>query len=285
MKNLNIKPLIIIPIAVGLFFTMFINGWSILTGGDATHLTFLNYYNREAIESYPAYYTPLMYLTAILQLTATALLVIALVKREFFINKKATFFKWGILSSILSVALYGFMVRLLSNHGAAANLYYYVVLLYLCLWFIEQRDSFNSGMFTKIKILPIYFILFYTMGFPGWQKIVNSAQVMGGYSKLFSNSFLSKMPGGIEPFIFSIGLLEMAVPILLILSLVKKEFLWSKSTRLLDLSLFLSVSTFIILAFGLSVILNYPGATNLVFYAVFTLGLYAYIHSAKTETE
>lgn len=284
MHSLNLRSLIIIPVGVGLIFTMVINGWTLLTGGDPTHLEYLNYYNRTNIDQYPSYYTILLYLTAILQLIAPIFLIIALVQLEFLVDKNAMFFKWGIFLSILSVALYGFMVRLLSNHGASATMYFYVVNLYLCLWFVEHRDNnLNQKIFNKIKILPIYFMLFYTMGFPGWQKIVNSSDVMEGYIKVFSNSFLSRIPGGIEPFIYFLGILEITVPILLIISLVKKEFLLNRSTLLLDWSLFLSVCTFMILSFGLGVVLNYPGSTNLIFYAVFTLGLYVYISNSKSN--
>ncbi|SHH35798.1 hypothetical protein SAMN05421866_2703 [Chryseobacterium oranimense] len=282
MNSLSLKSLIIIPVGVGLIFTMLINGWTLLTGGDTTHLEYLNYYNRTNVDQYPSYYTILLYLTAVLQLIASVFLAIALIEREFLADKNAKFFKWGIFFSILSVVLYGFMVRLLSNHGASATMYFYVGVLYFCLWYIEQNDNnLNHKIFTRIKILPIYFTIFYTMGFPGWQKIVNSTEVMGGYIKLFSNSFLSKIPGGIEPFIYFLGILEISVPILLILSLIKKEFLLNIPTQFLDWSIFISVCTFVMLSLGLGVVLNYPGSTNLIFYAVFTMGLYSYICTSK----
>lgn len=286
MRSFNLKSLLLIPIGIGLIFTMFINGWILLTGSNLIHLEYLNFYNRSAIEEYPSYFTIVMYFTAVLQLTASVLLSISFIQKEFTSDKNATFFKWGIFLCILSVVLYGYMVRVLSNHGAAASLYFYAVLLYFCLSYTERRKTnLNSGLFTKIKTLPIYFMLFYTMGFPGWQKIVNSEKVMGNYKQLFSDSFLSKMPGGIEPLIYFLGILEITVPVLLVISLVKKEFLPGKSMYFTSLSLIVSVSTFIILSFGLSVVMNYPGASNLVFYAIFTLALYVYISDTKNKTK
>ena len=284
MKIINVKPLIIIPVGIGLIFSMLINGWSLLTGGANIHLEFLNNYNRTPFQNYPSFFTFLMYLSAILQLLAALLLAVSFIKREFLGAKNALFFKWGVFFAILAVTIYGFMVRIMSNHGAAATLFFYVGLLYFCLWFVEKKkENLNTGLFRKIKIIPIYATLFYTMGFPGWQKLVNSAEVMGNYGKLFSNSFLSKMPGGIEPFIYFLGFLEILVPILLIISLSKKEFLLDKHPLILDLSLLVCVTTFIMLCFGLSVVLNYPGATNLIFYGLFTLAFYSYINDAKTS--
>ncbi|SMO59511.1 hypothetical protein SAMN06265379_103204 [Saccharicrinis carchari] len=170
------------------------------------------------------------------------------------------------------------MLRLLSNHGGSANLFFFVSLLYFLLWWLERQSSNNSlKLFNHIRILPLYFMLFYTMGFPGWEKIMNSAQVMGRYINLFSNSFLSKLPGGINPFIYFLGLMELSVPILLVVSLIKSEFSLKKYPFYLILAIYITIITFVMLCFGLSVILNFPGATNLVFYSIFTLGLYYYV--------
>jgi hypothetical protein len=282
MDVLKIRSLILFPVIIGLIFTMAINGCVLLTGSETTHLEFLNHYNRKPVPDYPSYYTFLMYGNAILQIAAAILLAISLFNREYLVGKNAFFLKWGIFSGILSVSIYGFMVRVISNHGAAANLYFYAGFLYLLLWLVEQRKfNVRSDLFKKIKVLPIYFILFYTMGFTGWQKLFNSEVVMGGYVNIFKNSFLSKLPGGITPFIYFLGILEISVPLLLVMSLFKKEFLLDKRTRFLDVSLFVSVTTFILLCFGLSVVMNYPGATNLVFYALLTLGAYSYIYCNK----
>lgn len=284
MKTLNIKSLLLIPIEVGLIFTMFINGLILLIGGNATHLEYLNHYNRTPIDYYPSYFTLLLYITAVLQVIGAGLLCFSFVKREFLKITNPQFIKWGIFLGILSITIYGFMVRVISNHGAAANLYFYLGLLYFYLWFIEQdKERLNTVVFNKIKTIPIFVTLFYTMGFPGWQKIFNSQEVMGNYIKIFSSSFFSKLPGGIEPFIYLLGVIEISVPILLLISIVKKEFLLNQQTHFLDLSFLVSVTTFIMLCFGLSVILNYPGATNLVFYSLVTLGLYTYVAWAKTS--
>lgn len=284
MNNLTIKKVIMIPIGIGLIFTMMMNGWALLTDSEEIHLTYLNNYNRTTVKDFPAYFAILFYLIAILQLMTAVFLIISLLQREFLENKNTKFFKWGLFFSILSVTFYGFMVRLLSNHTAAANLYFYAGLLYFCLWYIEHRkNNVNSGLFMKVKILPVYFMLFYTMGFPGWQKMANSTEVMGRYTDLFYDSFLSKIPGGIEPFIYLLGVLELSVAVILIISLIKGEFLLDKSTQFLDLSLLISVCTFIMLSFGLGFIFNYPGATNLVFYAIFTLGFYAYISETRKQ--
>lgn len=284
LKALNSHSVIILPIYVGLIFTMFINGWTLLTGDNSIHLEYLNIYNRTPLSGYPDYYTIVFYTIAVLQLIVPFLLLFSLFKKELSKKGNANYFKWAILVAILSVTLYGYMVRVSSNHGGAATLFFYAVLLYFLLWLMEKRDiNINSNLFNSIKTLPIYFMLFYTMGFPGWQKLINSTEVMGKYSKMFNDSFLSKLPGGIEPFIYFVGILEILVPILLVISLAKKEFQKQASSIFLNFALLVSISTFVMLSFGLSVILNYPGATNLVFYGIFTLGLYYYSNNKTFE--
>lgn len=284
LKALNSHSVIILPIYVGLIFTMFINGWTLLTGDNSIHLEYLNIYNRTPLSGYPDYYTIVFYTIAVLQLIVPFLLLFSLFKKELSKKGNANYFKWAILVAILSVTLYGYMVRVSSNHGGAATLFFYAVLLYFLLWLMEKRDiNINSNLFNSIKTLPIYFMLFYTMGFPGWQKLINSTEVMGKYSKMFNDSFLSKLPGGIEPFIYFVGILEILVPVLLVISFAKKEFQKQTSSIFLNFALLVSISTFVMLSFGLSVILNYPGATNLVFYGIFTLGLYYYSNNKTFE--
>lgn len=284
LKALNSHSVIILPIYVGLIFTMFINGWTLLTGDNSIHLEYLNIYNRTPLSGYPDYYTIVFYTIAVLQLIVPFLLLFSLFKKELSKKGNANYFKWAILAAILSVTLYGYMVRVSSNHGGAATLFFYAVLLYFLLWLMEKRDiNINSNLFNSIKTLPIYFMLFYTMGFPGWQKLINSTEVMGKYSKMFNDSFLSKLPGGIEPFIYFVGILEILVPVLLVISFAKKEFQKQTSSIFLNFALLVSISTFVMLSFGLSVILNYPGATNLVFYGIFTLGLYYYSNNKTFE--
>ncbi len=283
MNALKLKTVVDLPIRIGLIFTMLINGAALLTGEHDMHLEYLNQYNRTPVLDYPPYFTTLLYGSSILQLMASGFLIISLVKMVFFPGKDLRFFVWGVFFAILSLTLYGFMVRLLSNHGASATLYFYIALLYLYIGsFKMPEDNPSLLIFSKVKLLPIYFTLFYTMGFPGWQKVFNSSTVMDRYVSLFKDSFLANIWGGIEPIIYFLGVFELSVPLLLVVSLIKREFmLKNPATPFLEWALYISISTFIMLCFGLSVVLNYSGSTNLMFYAILTFGLYVYIHTEK----
>lgn len=91
---------------------------------------------------------------------------------------------------------------------------------------------------------------------------------------MFRDSVLDVLPGGIAPFIYFIGLAEAAAVVLLLISVVKKEYLPTRDLKFFRLGIFVTLCTFLMLAFGLAVISNYPGAANLVLCNIFTLGIY-----------
>ncbi len=280
LSEKKMEKLIILPVLIGLIFTMTINGWHFLMGDDPIILKYLNVYNNNQVELYPAYFRYLFGFSGIFQLVASIVLALGMIRENIFGYGAAPILKWGILSAMFSVLIFGFMVRVSSNHNGAANLYFYLVLLYLLLWYVERMHKVKgSGIFEKIKLFPAYISVFYTMGFPGWQKIINTSEVMEKYVKMFSTTFLSKLPGGIPPFIYFLGCLEIAVPVLLLLSIIRKEFLYAKNPLLLNIALFTTICTFIMLSFGLSILVNYPGSTNLILFSLFTLGLYCYVRS------
>lgn len=287
LKPKNFRSLIITPVLIGLIFTMLINGWQLLTGDREIFISYINIYNNKTIDSYPAYFEILFYTIGILQMIASLLFCYALITKEFVKDKQATYLKWALLLSIFSITVFGYMLRVTSNHSGAAFLFFYLVFLYFLLAFIEMQSSKHiHHIFDRIKLIPIYIVLFYTMGYPGYQKVFNSSEVIDGYVKLFQDSFLSKLPGGIPPFIYFLGTLEILVPTLLLISLFKKEHVKQKQPLFLDLSFLITIITFILLSFGLNVLLNYSGSTNLIFYAILTFGLYLYsTNQFKTKVE
>ncbi len=266
----------LLPITVGLIMTMFINGTALLTGGHEMSATFMNFYNKRAAGVLPAYSTFVMLATAVVQLTSSILLVWALVKRFLQGDRSGALLKWGIWMALVSVVLYGFATRMISNHQAAANLFYYTGLLYVLLWYVERQSTGRGQRFAQVKLLPMFFTLLYTMGQPGIQKLFFADEVVPKYVMMFKDTFLAQLPGGIPPFIYMLGVFETLVAVLVVVSLVRLEFLPTRSKTTLSLALLLGSLTFIMLTFGLSILLNYPGATNLVFYAVFCLFFYIY---------
>lgn len=121
------------------------------------------------------------------------------------------------------------------------------------------------------------------MGQPGWNKLFNTSEVMGNYVRMFQESFLASLPGGIPPFIYLLGVCEVAVPLLMLMALVRREFLPLQNRTFLSWAMLVSMTTFIMLAFGLSVLVNYPGATNLIFYAIISLGLWLYMNPLEEK--
>lgn len=278
MNTTHIRQVILLPIIVGLIFSMGIDAALLLQGKSETIHLFMNYYNNRPAVEFPGYATGSLMISAIFQLITVILCVISLIKLEFLLNSGAKFLKLGLLAAIVSLAFYGFSVRMISSHQASANLFFYGAFLYFVLWYVERQTGVSNPncLFNKIKLLPIFFVIFYTMGQPGYNKLFDTDTVMGPYLNMFKDTFLAQLPGGIPPFIYFLGVCEFIVPILLIVSVVKGEFLPERKKLFFDISMFITVATFIMLAFGLKILLNYPGSTNLVFYAIVTLGFYAY---------
>lgn len=278
LKNIHFM---VLPIVVGLILSMVIYGVQLVPLGEDTLVKFMNFYTPKVKTDLPTYSGALMRLTGALQLLAAALLALGLFKGEFLLHRQTPWLKWGILTAIFAVTLYGFAVRMISNHQAAAAFYFYSGLLYIFLWYIERHGQQGSALFEKLKTLPIFLIMLYTMGQPGMQKLFNSAQMVPYYVQMFEGSFLAGMPGGIPPFIYFLGFMEMLVPVLLVVSLVKGEFLGQGQKVFFSLACFVGISTFIMLSFGLTTLLNMPGAANLIYYAIFTLWFYYYTVVAK----
>lgn len=266
----------LLPITAGLIITMLINGMALLTGGHEMSTAFMNFYNKKATGGFPAYSTFVMLAVAVVQLASTLLLVWALVKRFLQGDRSGAPLKWGIWLALVSVVLYGFATRMISNHQAAANLFYYTGLLYVLLWYVERQSTGRVQCFEQVKLLPMFFTLLYTMGQPGIQKLFFAGEVVPKYVMMFKDSFLAQLPGGIPPFIYMLGVFETLVAVLIVVSLVRLEFLPTRPKTTLSLALLLGSLTFVMLCFGLSILLNYPGATNLVFYAMFCLFFYIY---------
>lgn len=280
MKNLQLKSFFLLPVIIGIIFSFMVNGISVLTGGEEITYKFLNFLAKEE-QTINTTNRFILLLSALAGVTSSALLLVSMFTKDFIPQRKSNFLKWGLWAGMLSVVIYGLPVRLISNHNFAAMLFFYATLIFLLLWVVESQSSDSCPFFQKVKLLPIYLLLFYTMGQPGFNKIFDSEAVMGGYIKMFSNSILAQMPGGIPPFIYFLGTVELLVPVLLIMSLIKTENLPNKPKTFLKYALFISSSTFIMLSFGLGLLLIYPGATNLIIYAIFTTTMYVYVEKQE----
>lgn len=245
MKKIKVINYLLLPIILGLIFSMLINGVHLVFGEDKVINSFASIYTRDIRTDVATYIIKALTFTGIIHFTAVILLVISILKAEFLPQKNSVFLKWGIFTFIWSLVIYGFVLRVISNNQGAANVFYYIAILYFLLWFIEYKSIGNQKHLDKVKVIPIFLVLFYTMGVAGYQKLFNASSVLPRYTEMFKESILAKMPIGVTLFIYFIGLLEVIVPVLLLVSFYKKEFLKSNDSFFFNLSAILSVIIFI----------------------------------------
>lgn len=122
----------------------------------------------------------------------------------------------------------------------------------------------------NFEVLPLYFVLFYTMGLPGYSKVFTHEAVLPRYAGMFENTLIGAFPG-VSPAIYLLGLMEIMVPVLLLVSAARFEFLEKKSKIWLEAALVLTLSTFAALGFGMRLIQNHDSAASLYFYFGATL--------------
>lgn len=251
---------------------MAFNAWYLLFSPTEKLLSYLNVASREPIAALTEIHQYTLRSIGLLHGVSAIILVIANLNLELFKpGKDAVLLKWGIYAVILSLVFYGGLLRSISNQQGAALLYFAASLTYLLLNYIKRQDAEKpSGTWTAVAQLPIYLMLFYTMGLPGYVKLFQAETVLPRYSKMFQDSFIADMPGGTSGMIILMGILELTVTLLLAIALIRGEYRTNLPKPTFNSALLLAVATFSMLCFGLLVIGNYQGAINLVFYAMFT---------------
>ncbi|MDR2275793.1 MAG: hypothetical protein LBF27_33100 [Sphingobacterium sp.] len=247
-----------------------------LTFGESAHLDdYLNFLSKQqkGSSTYPFWLA--LKCVGVLSFFAASLFFISLVKKEHFNgSNQYTVMRYAIFIAILSIALFGAIVRIHSNQQGAANLFFFTTLLYMLLFHLNNQASQSLLVLKDIYLLPWYAVLIYTMGVPGWAKIFGGESFRIRYIEMFESSFISSLPGGTSMTIILIGIFELVVPILLLVSLIRGEFLQRRPKLWLTLAMTIIISTFSILCLGLSILLNFAGSSNLVFYSIFTLMMF-----------
>lgn len=288
-KNTAIKATDIglLLLSVLLFFFMLINAYGMLLGDEIRHLGYLNIYSREPLKTISFPQSIMLQIIGILSGISSALYLIYIIQYQP-LKPKVNIdpLKCAIYLSLFTLTLFGGLLRIIANQQGAAILFFFTVLLYLLFcWLGTTATGKSDAVFKTIGLFPIYIALFYTMGLPGWAKIFGGQHVIHKYETMFAGSFIAVLPGGTALMIFLLGLLELSVPVLLIISLVKKEFKNTRHKQWLNAALVVSCFTFIALCFGLSVLFNFAGAANLVFYAVFTFLILTSLSSSPRSSE
>ncbi|AZB07675.1 hypothetical protein EG344_01850 [Chryseobacterium sp. G0162] len=255
-----------------LFFFLLLNACGMLLGDEETHLKYLNIYSREPMAVISPLQNMIFRIIGFVIGVAAIFYFISLLTAEAVRSRGHYFFlEWAVYISIVGLSLFGGLLRSIGNQLGAANIYFFTIFLYLTLLFLIKKYGKELKFTLKgFYLLPIYFILFYTMGLPGWAKLFGDSKVIEKYETMFAGSFLSNLPGGTAVMIYLLGVLELSIPILLLISLIKGEFKPGRNKFWMKISLVITCLTFMMLCFGLTIIFNFAGATNLLFYFIFT---------------
>ncbi len=274
--NLVAAGIILMTLLLGVF--VFAHGLSLLSGDSPRLLEYQNVVSKEPKEVILTNSTLVFRLMGILFGISGILFLASLVKKEFRKISNATLLKWALFAAILSGSIYGGLMRVISNQQGAALLFFFTMLLFLILGIVEKQSIRADTFFNSIMLLPFYAVLLYTMALPGWAKLFGGHQVIDRYVNMFKNSFIAALPGGTPLAIYGLGILELTVPVLLIISLLKGEFRRAESKPWLNYALLLCIFTFMLLCFGLAVLFNFAGSVNLVFYPLFTFLMLVYVN-------
>jgi hypothetical protein len=124
-------------------------------------------------------------------------------------------------------------------------------------------------MYKKIRLLPVYLIFISVFGMAGLSKWLGG--IPPYFEKQFAGSILDLFPGALTVNFYFIALLETVVTLTFILSLVKREFLPSRSPNILKYALVFASFVFVILHFGLILTHDHDHAAQLFFYFTGTI--------------
>lgn len=124
----------------------------------------------------------------------------------------------------------------------------------------------EDGAIYGLILAGIYFLVGVLFFYGGKEKIFDAHGAPPGIEKQFSGTFLDTIPG-IDAAWTILGILELAIFVLMIVSLVRLEFLPARGKPFLIASLALSIFTFAVLAIGQNVTGEHEGVASLFLYA------------------
>ncbi|CDO31770.1 hypothetical protein [Mycolicibacterium porcinum] len=136
-----------------------------------------------------------------------------------------------------------------------------------------------------LALLPIYAVIIYTFWLPGYEKLFDRDRTVPYYAGVFEDSILNRL-NLTNILITSMGVLELVIVVVAVVSLVRREFVPGASLPFFKLALFLSATAFAMLGFGLRLIQNHAGTANQFYYfgfAVFFLALVQYRESRAAK--
>jgi hypothetical protein len=114
-----------------------------------------------------------------------------------------------------------------------------------------------------VRYAAIYMMFGLTMGISSWEKLTGG--VPDWFSEQFGDTFVAGVPGLAFSWKLA-GILEVAVAVVLVVSLVMLEVLPNRPKPWLKLSLGIAALTFVMLGVGQRITSEFEGAASLFFY-------------------
>lgn len=133
----------------------------------------------------------------------------------------------------------------------------------------RKRMRWEDGVVYALVLAGIYLLLGVLFFYAGKEKIIEGHGAPPPIAKQFSGTFLDTIPG-IDAAWTILGILESLIFILILVSLVRLEFMPDRRKPFLLCALALAIFTFSILAMGQNVVGENSGVAELFIYAAAT---------------
>jgi hypothetical protein len=128
------------------------------------------------------------------------------------------------------------------------------------------RMRWEDGVIYGLVLAGIYLLLGVLFFYAGKEKIIDGHGAPAPIAKQFSGTFLDTIPG-IDAAWTILGILESIIFILVVVSLIRLEFMPERRKSFLLCALALAIFTFSILAMGQNVVGENSGVAELYIYA------------------
>jgi hypothetical protein len=124
----------------------------------------------------------------------------------------------------------------------------------------------EDGVVYGLILAGIYFLVGVLFFYAGKEKIFDGLGAPAGIEKQFSGTFLDTIPG-VDAAWTILGILEFAIFVLVVVSLIRLEFMPDRRKPFMLSALSLAIFTFSILAIGQNVVGETSGVAELFLYA------------------
>ncbi len=124
----------------------------------------------------------------------------------------------------------------------------------------------EDGVVYGLVLAGIYFLVGVLFFYAGKEKIFDGLGAPAGIEKQFSGTFLATIPGTDAAWTI-LGILEFAIFVLVVVSLIRLEFMPDRRKPFMLSALSLAIFTFSILAIGQNVVGENSGVAELFLYA------------------